>query len=253
MAIALAISGKPLLEVDSESITIGSDPTGIIAIAGDDRIKPRHAVIRRVAGRWLVEVREAESIQVGDSEPGRVHWLNPGDVIRLVENGPEITFQPANTKPAPPPAAPSIPLAPVSAPAKSRPVQTDAPALKPDSLFEPLTSSVPSPAAVKQTPAVRRNPAAMTPLKPESRQQIGESPSTRVRSQKDDNVADYIPAAEGSHAKPLPKLRSHDAGPRESVATSQTTIGWIMIWVAVGLGLLAVIACIWFGSTPAAV
>ena len=54
MAIALAISGKPLLEVDTELITIGSDPSGIVALTGDDRIKPRHAVIRRVAGRWLV-------------------------------------------------------------------------------------------------------------------------------------------------------------------------------------------------------
>ena len=73
-------------------------------------IQPRHAVIRRVAGRCAgsVEVREAETIQVGESEPARVHWLNAGDVIRLVENGPEITFQPSSAKPAAPPPS-SIP------------------------------------------------------------------------------------------------------------------------------------------------
>jgi hypothetical protein len=50
MPITLAISGKPPVEVDAESITIGSDPAGMIALPGDGRIKPRHALIRRVAG-----------------------------------------------------------------------------------------------------------------------------------------------------------------------------------------------------------
>jgi hypothetical protein len=94
MPITLAISGKPPFEVDAETITIGSDPAGTIALPGDARIKPRHAQIRRVAGRWLVEAREAESIQVGNEPPARVHWLSPGDVIHLGANGPDLVFQP---------------------------------------------------------------------------------------------------------------------------------------------------------------
>ncbi len=101
MSITLAISGKPPIEIDVEPITIGSDPAETVAFAGDPRVKLRHAVIRRVAGRWLVEVREAESIQVGSAAPARLHWLNPGDVIRLVDGGPEITFQPAGASPKP--------------------------------------------------------------------------------------------------------------------------------------------------------
>jgi len=250
MAIALAISGKPLLEVDAESITIGSDPAGVVTFSGDERIKPRHAVIRRVAGRWLVEVREAESIQVGDSEPARVHWLNAGDVIRLVENGPEITFQPPIAS-APAPAARSAPAPPISPPVQIRPLEIKSPVPQHDSLFEPRLA--PDPPARPSPP--RRATAPRAP-EPQIRRD-GETHSNRIAPRKnvddDDVEADYIPVAEAPSGRALPKLRNRDADFSETSATSQTTIGWIMIWMAVGLGLLAVVACIWFGSRPVSV
>src|SRR5579872_2665851 len=106
MGIALAISGRPLLEVDAETISIGSDPASAIVLTGTG-IRPRHAVIRRAAGRWMVEAREAESIQVGSAPAARAHWLKPGDVIRLGEGAPEITFQPAKGTAADAPAKPA--------------------------------------------------------------------------------------------------------------------------------------------------
>jgi hypothetical protein len=101
MAIAIAITGKPPIVVDAETITIGSDPGSTVVLADDARIKPRHAVIRKVEGLWRVEARDADSIQVGRSAPGRVHSLNPGDIIRLTAKGPEITFQPPRKRAAP--------------------------------------------------------------------------------------------------------------------------------------------------------
>jgi hypothetical protein len=167
MAIVLAISGRPPLEVDAESVTIGSDPAGTIALSGDERIKPRHAVIRRVAGRWLVEARECDFLQVGQSEPARVHWLNPGDVIHLAENGPDITFQPPGVKPASsaPPAVPvaaAVPRAPAVEP-PSRPPDSIAPTPLFDSLFASLTepsgpSFVPPREAAGRAPDVARTP-----------------------------------------------------------------------------------------------
>ena len=73
MAIMLAISGRPPFAVDADTITIGTEPGSTIAFPGDERIKPRHAQIRRVVGRWMVEAREVESLQVGTAAPARVH------------------------------------------------------------------------------------------------------------------------------------------------------------------------------------
>jgi hypothetical protein len=152
MPIILAIPGKPPLEVDAELISIGSDPAGAVVLSGDDRIKPRHAVIRRVAGRWLVEAREADSIQVGNAPPGRVHWLSPGDVIRLTERGTEITFQP-------PPASPA------RAAASARPqVETGAPAAAVRAMpAEPLPQVVP-PLRATAAPPPAPDPFAMEPV-----------------------------------------------------------------------------------------
>ena len=100
MAITLAITGRPAIEIDVENITIGSDRNCTVAI-DDSTVMPRHAVIRKIAGRWLIEVREAPAIFVGGpfghTESKRLHWLIPGDQIRLTDNGPVITFEPSNS------------------------------------------------------------------------------------------------------------------------------------------------------------
>ena len=100
MPIKLAITGQPAIEIDVENITIGSDRSCTVTL-DDATVMPKHAVIRKIAGRWLIEVREAPAVFVGGppgpTESKRLHWLLPGDQIRLTENGPAITFEPSNS------------------------------------------------------------------------------------------------------------------------------------------------------------
>ncbi len=94
MSIRLEIDGDSVVEFDDETITLGSDPGCTVPFPSRAGLALKHAVIRRIAGRWIVEVREADSIQVGDAAPTRMHWLNRGDVIRLTGAGPVVKFEP---------------------------------------------------------------------------------------------------------------------------------------------------------------
>lgn len=94
MPVTLAITGRSPISVTDQVISLGSDATCHVSLPDDDGLKPKHAVIRSIAGRWLIEVREGEAVFVGGPEPRRLQWLNPGDRIRLTENGPVITFEP---------------------------------------------------------------------------------------------------------------------------------------------------------------
>jgi|GEM_PF-6456699 len=128
MAIVLALAGRPPLEIDDDSITIGRESSSTVAFPGDEKISSHHAVIRKVAGRWLVEAREASFLQVGNAAPARVNWLSPGDVIRLAEGGPEIVFQPPAVAPTQPaPIALPVPTAPPAAPPIAKPVTIEKP------------------------------------------------------------------------------------------------------------------------------
>jgi hypothetical protein len=96
MPITLAIHGRPPITVGEEEISLGSDPNCLVSFTGVEEIKPHHAVIREIGGKWLIEARDADSLIVGNAKPGRVHYLKPGDVIHLTENSPPVTFQPAD-------------------------------------------------------------------------------------------------------------------------------------------------------------
>lgn len=94
MSIFLLIDGESQ-EIKAETASIGASPENRLTFSGDERVRARHARIRRVAVRWMVEGIDGAEIQVGQSAPGRMHWLSPGDVIRLSATGPEFTFQSA--------------------------------------------------------------------------------------------------------------------------------------------------------------
>jgi hypothetical protein len=257
MAIALAVSGRPQLLIDSETITIGSDPANSVVLTGDDRIKPRHAVIRRVAGRWLVEAREGESFQVGSLEPARLHWLSPGDVIRLVPNGPEITFQPPDEKP---PAAASqfspvtatIPLPASPAPPPFRPSETIAPAPTHDPLFAPLTEPIEPPPVPRRQPAAERTPPAAAPPQRARRTKPpgGDSLADKIIREGGGDVDPYR-IAEESKPRPAPMLRRGEGLDDGRSAPSESAFGWTIIWILVGLGALLIVAVIWFGGSAA--
>lgn len=94
MPIKLAISGCAPIVVTDNEITIGSTANCTVSFLNTPHVKSKHAVIRLIAGRWLVEVRDGDAIFVGTDEPKRMKWLQPGDVIRLSAGGPSVTFQP---------------------------------------------------------------------------------------------------------------------------------------------------------------
>lgn len=280
MAISLAISGRPPVEFDSDSIAIGTDPSGGVVLT-DSRIKPRHAAIRKVAGRWMIEAREADSICVGNAEPARVHWLKAGDVIHLVENGPEITFQPAVQNSAPG-------QAPVAQAAEQPPLAwTPPPAVEPPSQYVPLFGPLPSPpGGAADAPPSWHSPAEDAPRKslldaifepPEDKSGIpvrgpfektpqragasaGRPGQRKVRKQseaerdrhRDDALEvesqDSDPDHDDSEEDPLLRLPARADEPSFS---SDSAMGWTIIWVAVGVGVLAVFLLIWFGSAPA--
>jgi hypothetical protein len=94
MAVTIRISGEREIVVEGDTISVGRDPACSVALPGDERIEPLHAVIRRVAGRWVVEARGNGLIQVGDGRPTQMGWLGPGDLIRLTASGPDLIFDP---------------------------------------------------------------------------------------------------------------------------------------------------------------
>lgn len=106
MPIKLAVTGCEPIVLEMNEISVGSAQNCGVSFLNMPNVKPKHAVIRMIAGRWLVEVREADAIYVNTDEPKRMQWLQPGDVIRLTLAGPEIIFQPTGIAHVPTPAAP---------------------------------------------------------------------------------------------------------------------------------------------------
>ncbi|MDB5346796.1 MAG: hypothetical protein JWP89_5173 [Schlesneria sp.] len=154
MSIRLEIDGQAVVEFEEENILLGSDPACTVPFLPATGLAPKHAVIRKIAGRWIVEVRGGDSIQVGDAEPTRMHWLNPGDIIRLTDAGPSVQFEPPQraTKPAARRSSAEIPVQPKSARRSSAeiPVQPK-PATRPKSetidsfqLSKPKSISMPT-------------------------------------------------------------------------------------------------------------
>lgn len=101
MAVVFQIDGQTL-RCEADIIAIGRSPSNQISLPNDVRLAPVQAVMKSVAGRWIIEAREGGPIRVGDGRPTQFAWLNPGDVIHLTESGPQITFTPDNAGAAAP-------------------------------------------------------------------------------------------------------------------------------------------------------
>lgn len=92
MALSIETQNGKRITVEADSALIGRDSTCQIALPDEANLQPIHAKIRKVADRWMIEAQGDWQIQVGAGLPGRMSWLKPGDIIRLTESGPEITF-----------------------------------------------------------------------------------------------------------------------------------------------------------------
>ncbi len=110
MAMTIELSDGQRIQTERTSITVGCGPGVDVVIAFPD-LQPVHARISKVAGRWMVESAGDWLLQVGDSVPGRKHWLQPDQVIRLTESGVRIVFDPAgSTRLSQPKARDAVPV-----------------------------------------------------------------------------------------------------------------------------------------------
>ncbi len=95
MAFRVGLESGEVVEVEGNSAFIGSDASCTIAMPEEDHLQSQHAMIKRVAGRWIIESQGDHLLSVGDAAPARVHWLQPGDSIKLSDQGPLLIFEPA--------------------------------------------------------------------------------------------------------------------------------------------------------------
>jgi len=93
MAITIELMNGKKVSVPGDSATIGRAPAADFVVPSPE-LRPIHAKIIRVAGKWMVESEGDWLLQVGDGVPGRKHWLQPGRVIRLTESGVRVIFEP---------------------------------------------------------------------------------------------------------------------------------------------------------------
>jgi antitoxin component YwqK of YwqJK toxin-antitoxin module len=97
MSVAVKLPSGEVVTLDKTNILIGQDADCDICLSENSSIKPHHARIRKMANRWLVESQGDWSIQAGDTDPGTTAWIQPGDLIRLTPDGPDLVFQPKTT------------------------------------------------------------------------------------------------------------------------------------------------------------
>jgi hypothetical protein len=94
MSIILQLPSGQRISVEASAIVIGRGPSCNVALTGDGRVQPRHATIRKMAGKWMVQSEGDWLIRVGNGVPGGKAWVNPGEEIHLTETGPIIVFMP---------------------------------------------------------------------------------------------------------------------------------------------------------------
>jgi len=82
--------------VEKSFIVIGSDPDCDIIFSEVSGLRGQHAIIRKVANRWLVESQGDWAIQVESMEPAKMCWVSPGNRIRLSPDGPRLVFEPSS-------------------------------------------------------------------------------------------------------------------------------------------------------------
>ena len=91
MAMMLELPSGERALICKDITIIGSEGRCDVRLAG---LEPRHAQIRKVASRWLIESLGPWTLQVGGGDASRMSWLRPDDVIILTPGGVRITFEP---------------------------------------------------------------------------------------------------------------------------------------------------------------
>lgn len=240
MSLRLEIDGRAVIEFEDDTVTLGTDPINTVPLPPCEGLAEKHAVIRKVAGRWMVEVREAEGIRIADSPPTRMHWLSKGDVIRLTENGPEICFEP--DRPATRFVAASHSKDTDSPPARPvlRPLDSEDPSDKEATLLlsKPRTIEVPSldePIELEEVDAPPRRPMNRPPSSPE----IPSPKPTQIRP----STTRPVPPEPPARLPPVIKSRGWlEEGPSSSFQARQQRARTRFRLQGAGVGVLVVVA-----------
>jgi len=140
-----------IISISDDSTSIGRDATCTVTLESHSSLAGKHAVIRRVADRWMVEGQGEQQIQVDDGPPARMGWLKPDAVIRLSSSGPELVFCPSADAP---------PLTPTTTePASNVPEEPPATAATPDETQSADdTATAASPILAIDVDALRKSP-----------------------------------------------------------------------------------------------
>lgn len=109
MGITIGLDARRL-EFAKDEIVVGRAPTADVSLPEAAQLAERHAVIRKVAGKWLIESQQDGALRVADGRPTKVAWLSPGDSIQLSDSGPTLIFEPPAG--ALSPAIPSVEILP---------------------------------------------------------------------------------------------------------------------------------------------
>ncbi|MDF1745581.1 MAG: FHA domain-containing protein [Gimesia sp.] len=88
------------ISFEGEKATIGTSSSCTIVIREDSRIAQKHAVIKKVSGRWMIESTSGAMISTTRNDLSRLCWLDSNDRIQLTAEGPELIFSATQLTPA---------------------------------------------------------------------------------------------------------------------------------------------------------
>jgi hypothetical protein len=91
MAITIELPSGERVSVSKDIAVFGSDERSDVRLAG---LEPRHAQIRKVASRWLIESLGAWTLRIRNGDAARMAWLRSEDLITLTPGGVRIIFEP---------------------------------------------------------------------------------------------------------------------------------------------------------------
>ncbi len=105
MKLRLIVQSGPLAgrecELEQGEILLGHGENSALSFAGDSRVSSRHAVVQAQAdGFYLTDQQSANGSFINGARVQQAQ-LNPGDVIQLGENGPQLQVVIEATAPAP--------------------------------------------------------------------------------------------------------------------------------------------------------
>ena len=92
MTITVKLPGDQQVVLDKDHIVVGRGPDCDVRLPDEQGVQSRHAIINKLAGKWLIQSEGDWLLQVGGGVPGRKCWLKTNDIIHLTETGPDIVF-----------------------------------------------------------------------------------------------------------------------------------------------------------------